>query len=226
MNRDDIRTQFNQIAKKYDEGRRCFIPCFDDYYVRSVSLLKKLKPTAAKVVDLGAGTGLLTKEMYLLYPEASFTLIDLSDDMLDVARQRFKGLGQFEYLMEDYTSNLPVDADIFCSALSIHHLDNDTKQHLDRAIYEALPAGGVFINLDQFCADSPIVNEAWNTWWFQYIEGSGITDEAKARWLERKQLDKEVSVPTTIKWLNDAGFNHVECVYQFMKFGTLIAVKS
>jgi len=28
----NIQEQFNLVAKEYDENRRHFIPCFDDYY--------------------------------------------------------------------------------------------------------------------------------------------------------------------------------------------------
>lgn len=220
-----IRTQFDLIAAHYDAGRRCFIPCFDDYYVRSVSVVKNLKPAAANIVDLGAGTGLLTQQMYQLYPEAQFTLIDLSEDMLAVAKERFQGLPNVVCRVSDYTTEIPDDADIICSALSIHHLENAEKQQLYRAVYDALPVGGVFVNLDQFCADSPLINEAWDEWWLHYIDHSGITDEAKAKWLERKKLDREVGMAETLAMLRAAGFQHAECIYQFMKFGTVVALK-
>lgn len=225
MNSNNIRTQFDLIAKQYDEGRKCFIPCFEDYYVRSVSQMKNLKTAAMRIIDLGAGTGLLTKEMYMLYPDAQFSLIDLSDDMLNVARKRFEGLTNFEYITADYSKSISCEADIICSALSIHHLEDEEKQSLYDEIYKKLPAGGIFINLDQFCADSPITNNAWDEWWLNYINNSGISVEAKAKWIERKKLDREVSIPQSISMLKKAGFTHADCVYQFMKFGTIIAIK-
>lgn len=220
-----IRIQFDLIAKQYDEGRRCLIPCLDDFYVRSVSLLRNLRPHASRIIDLGAGTGLLAKQVHMLYPDAAFTLVDLSDDMLNIARQRFAGIQGFDYIVADYSKYLPCNADIICSALSIHHLENADKQLLYAEIFSKLPDGGVFINLDQFCADSPIISSAWNQWWLGYIDGSGITDEARAKWIERRKLDREISIPDTIAMLRKAGFRHAECVYQFMKFATIVAVR-
>lgn len=225
MNTEDIRVQFDLIAKQYDEGRRCFIPCFDDFYIRSVSLLKQIKPEATHIVDLGAGTGLLSQQMYQLYPQSKFSLIDLSQDMLEVARQRFAGFDQFNFLVEDYTKTIPSDAVIICSALSIHHLENGEKQNLYATIYNSLPQGGIFINLDQFCAESPEMDKAWNNWWMDYIDQSGITEEARIKWLERKKLDKEVSIQTSLQMLANAGFKQIDCVYQFLKFGTIVAMK-
>lgn len=225
MNKKNIKEQFDLIARQYDEHRKCFIPCFNDYYVRSVSLLKEIKKNAMSITDLGAGTGLLTKEMYMLYPDAHFTLIDLSTDMLEVARQRFLGLNNFDYYVKDYSEGINKDSDIICSALSIHHLEDDEKQTLYQTIYKSLPHGGLFINLDQFCADSPLTDKAYNEWWMNYIDNSHITQKAKAEWLERKKLDRENSVSSTLSLLRNAGFEQVECVYKFMKFATVIAIK-
>lgn len=225
MDIEKVKNQFDVIAKQYDSHRRCFIPCYDDYYVRSISLLKEYKDKAKNIADLGAGTGLLTKEMFLLYPEARFTLIDLSADMLEIAKTRFAGLDNFEYLEDDYISHLPNDYDIICSALSIHHLENDDKPNVYANICKSLSDGGIFVTLDQFCASSPIINDMYNTWWMNYIDKSGITSEQKAAWLERKKIDKEVSIEATVSMLREAGFISVECVYQFMKFATIIAIK-
>ena len=61
MDLEKIKEQFNQIAEKYDKHRKCFIPCFDDFYTRAVSLLKNYRNDFTNIVDLGAGTGILTK---------------------------------------------------------------------------------------------------------------------------------------------------------------------
>lgn len=225
MNTNDIQQQFDLIARQYDEGRKCFIPCFDDYYNRSISMLKNLKPDVSSIIDLGAGTGLLTQELYKLYPKAKFTLIDISEEMIQVARKRIRGLDNFDYNVADYYHIDLMGGDFICSALSIHHLENSEKCQIYKDVYEALPEGGVFVNLDQFCAESPLIDDAWNAWWMNYIDHSGITPEAKTKWMERKKLDKEISIPHTIELLTQAGFKQVGCIYQFMKFGTIVAYK-
>lgn len=37
----EISRQFNLIAKEYDKDRPKFIPCFEDFYGRTTSILKK-----------------------------------------------------------------------------------------------------------------------------------------------------------------------------------------
>jgi tRNA (cmo5U34)-methyltransferase len=221
-----IQEQFNHIAQKYDDHRKCFIPCFDDFYKRSISLLKYHANNFEHIVDLGAGTGLLTKEMYEIYNNAHYTLIDISKDMLKIAEERFNGLNNFDFIESNYIENIPVkNCDLICSALSIHHLKNKDKENLYKNIYKISRKGGYFINLDQFNGSSEIINNLYNEWWYNYINNSGIKPEEKAAWIERKKLDKENTIAETIELLKSSGFNNVECIYNFMKFGVIIGIK-
>ena len=40
----NIQEQFNAVAKEYDENRRKFIPCFEDYYVSATDIAEKCLP--------------------------------------------------------------------------------------------------------------------------------------------------------------------------------------
>jgi ubiquinone/menaquinone biosynthesis C-methylase UbiE len=226
MNVNKIKEQFNFIAQKYDNHRKCFIPCFDDFYKNSVSLLKCYKTDFQNIVDLGAGTGLLTMEVYKLYNNAHYTLIDVSNDMLKIAKERFSGLKKFEFIEKNYVENIPVkNIDLMCSALSIHHLENTDKIKLYKNIYETLNNEGCFINLDQFIGTSEKINNLYNEWWYNYIDNSGIKPEEKTAWIERKKLDKENTIKETIELLKGSGFKDIECIYNFMKFGVIVAIK-
>jgi len=226
MDVEKIKEQFNNIAIEYDSKRKFIIPCFDDFYKRSVSLLKLHKYKFNNIVDLGAGTGLLTKEIYDLYSNAQFTLIDISTDMLNVAKQRFKGLDNFKFIEQNYFENIPVEkCDFMCSALSIHHLENDEKAKLFKNIYEKLDKNGCFLNLDIFLAGSKKIDNLYNEWWFNYIEENIKEIEEKNRMIESRKLDRENTIMETLELLKKCGFIDVECIYNFMKFGVIIAMK-
>ncbi|MDR2313775.1 MAG: class I SAM-dependent methyltransferase [Spirochaetaceae bacterium] len=226
MNINKIKEQFNIIAQKYDDHRKCFIPCFDDFYKKSVSLLKCYKNNFRNVVDLGAGTGLLTMEIYRLYNNAHYTLVDISNDMLEIAKERFNGLNNFEFIEKNYVENIPVkNCDLICSALSIHHLENKDKIKLYKNIYKTLGDGGCFINLDQFIGISEKINNLYNEWWYNFIDNSGINAEEKTAWIERKKLDNENTIKETMELLKGSGFGNIECIYNFMKFGVIMAIK-
>lgn|GEM_PF-1277719 len=111
----DIKKQFSLIAKEYDATRRKFIPCFDGFYETATKIiLSNIKPPA-RVLDLGAGTGLLTYFWHKECPSAEYVLADISDEMLEVSKKRFAGLGNIKHIVMDYTKALPEGASTLLS---------------------------------------------------------------------------------------------------------------
>ena len=102
-----IEAQFNLIAEEYDCNRRKFIPCFDDYYENSTKFIISSIKKPKKVLDLGAGTGLLSYYWYVQCSSAEYVLVDIADEMLDVSRKRFSGLNNVQHRIMDYTKALP-----------------------------------------------------------------------------------------------------------------------
>ena len=80
-----IKNQFNSDAKAYDSKRRIFIPCFDDYYINTTKFIAHIIEEPKNVLDLGAGTGLLTSFWYKEFPKANYVLDDISVEMLNMA---------------------------------------------------------------------------------------------------------------------------------------------
>jgi tRNA (cmo5U34)-methyltransferase len=226
MNTEKIKERFNTAAEKYDAQRKEFIPCFDDYYGMMIGFLAKSIPRPSSILDLGAGTGLLSKYLYDQFPEARYTLVDISEQMMEVARKRFHGLPNFAFSISDYSKKLPDgDFDLITSALSIHHLENTDKARLYRNIHDGLPENGCLINLDQFNAASPYMNKLYNAWWYEHIRNGSLPKDEHAKWLERRKLDRENTIDETLRLLGDAGFDVVECIYSFMKFAVVVALK-
>ena len=129
---NDVKEQFSNVSKKYDSQRKYLIPCFNDFYSACLPLVKSLTH-AKRVLDIGAGTGLFSQFIYDLNPHLRFTLIDLSGQMLEVARERFDGEDNFEYIELDFSRDaLPGKYDLIISGLAIHHLED--------AVYLVAPA--------------------------------------------------------------------------------------
>lgn len=70
---------------------------------------------------------------------ADYTLIDAADKMLEGARLRFDGMNSFDFIVSDYSRELPEGMfDMIASALSIHHPDDTEKAGLYKNIYDKL----------------------------------------------------------------------------------------
>lgn len=223
---NSIEEQFNLVAQEYDLNRRKFIPCFEDYYVGTTEFLAANIPQPRRVLDLGAGTGLLTYYWYQKYPKSEFLLVDIAEEMLKVAQRRFSGLDNVSCRIMDYTAGLPEeDLDVIVSALSIHHLEDDEKKRLFARIYDKLPTGGTFVNYDQFCAGQDPINRWFDSFWENQLEHSGLSDKDIELWRERRKLDRECSVEEETDMLRRCGFSVVNCVYSCRKFAVITAVK-
>lgn len=64
--------QFDLISQKYDNQRRFLIPCFDAFYESAARALKENLPPSRrniKILDLGAGTGLMTQYAYSAFAD-------------------------------------------------------------------------------------------------------------------------------------------------------------
>ncbi|MBQ7704949.1 MAG: class I SAM-dependent methyltransferase [Selenomonadaceae bacterium] len=214
------------VAGEYDSNRRKFVPCFDDFYIGTTKFIAENISSPQKILDLGAGTGLLTKFWLEYFPNAEYILIDIAADMLKVAAQRFSNAKNIFCRVMDYLKDFPAETfDAVISALSIHHLADGDKLELFEKIYSALPEGGIFVNYDQFCAETLTAESWYKKYWQSQLIESGLTAHDLELFAERVKLDKECSVTAECKILRRAGFKIIQCVYTCQKFSVIVAVK-
>ena len=222
----NIEKQFNLIAREYDSNRKKFIPCFDDFYKNTTKFIVSNIEKPKQIVDLGAGTGLLTYFWYQQCPGSKYVLVDIAGEMLNVARKRFEGIENISYQTENYIHKFPgILFDTVISALSIHHLEDKDKKKLFARIYDSLPDGGLFVNYDQFCAGQLEMDYWFNSYWESQLANSGLTDKDIELWKERRKLDRECTVRQEVDMLKDCRFKMVKCVYSYQKFSVIVAIK-
>jgi len=97
--------------------------------------------TATRILELGPGPGTWTKMLGEAYPGATFTLTDISSEMLSQARSQLSS-GQVHTLEGDFLSvEIPSEpADIFFSSRAIEYVDD--KPAAARKILTILSSGG------------------------------------------------------------------------------------
>jgi len=222
-----VRKAFAVGADRYDRARAQLVPCFDDFYRTAVELMPFAPDDRLEVLDLGAGTGLLSAMIAQAFPKAHLTLFDLTPEMLAVARQRLKPLGKrVRFVTADLAAATPSKRyDAVVSALAIHHLPDTGKRHLFSDIFRYLTPGGVFINADQVAGETDAIEQRSRQLWLKRARELKVSERDLDAALERMKLDLPATVGQQLAWMRESGFIEVACAYRNLIFAVLSGMK-
>jgi tRNA (cmo5U34)-methyltransferase len=190
------------------------------------ALIPRPRDAAIRVLDLGAGYGVVSDAVLKVFPNAQITLMDYSAAMLEHARARLAAhAGQLKWALGDLSApgwerELQGPYDAVVSAAVLHNLRSGPRvRALYAEIARVLAPGGAFLNLDHVNPGGPRIEEQYGV-----MRGTGRQgamarlahphehNEAEAaapavpRWL-RYPAD----LPTNLAWLKEAGFAEVDC---------------
>ena len=216
---------FSAHASQYTASRSRLVPGLDAFYGVAVDALALIRPAPRRILDLGAGTGLLSARVIEAFPDADLELLDASEPMLAEARGRL-GASVTAVHVQDMADALPDGPfDAVVSALAIHHLPDVDKRVLVGRVHDVLRPGGGFVNAEQVAAPSPELDEVYTARWLADCRALGASDSELQGARERMRLDRCRDVESQLAWLRDAGFSAVDCFYKAWRFAVMAAYR-
>lgn len=202
----------------YNAERRRLVPCFDEFYGTVVELVERFCPMPPRVLDLGAGTGILSSAIAEHLQNARLCLVDVSAEMLARASTSLAAFGP-EVIIQPLTAALPKGPfDAVVSALAIHHLGDEEKRGLYAGILQVLRPGGIFINAEQVAGSSHRLQELFEQTHLARARNLGSSAQEIQGALERMRHDRCSSLAEQLDWLAHAGFEDVECFLRWFRF--------
>ena len=224
---DSVKLAFDRNAETYDRSRRKLIPCFDEFYRAAIDVLPFERDADISVLDLGAGTGLLSAFVAFSFPRARVTLVDISDAMLVQARERFAAGGErFRFEVADFAEGrITRRYDAVVSALSIHHLTDEKKRAILEQAHASLNPGGTFVNADQVRGETAAIQRRNHEMWLRRAREVGANEGDIAGALERMKFDRASTIDEQLAWMHEAGFREVGLAYRNLIFAVYSGMK-
>ncbi|MDP4183450.1 MAG: class I SAM-dependent methyltransferase [Bacillota bacterium] len=225
---DGIKAHFNEEAEQFDGIIRKLIP----YYAQMVRALTDSisfdKNAQLEVIDLGCGTGTISKAIKDLYPHARLTCVDMAPNMLKMAERKLSDAPDSRFIECDFNQfDFDKKYDLIVSSLAFHHLVSD-KEKLDfyRKIYGAVKDKGIFINADVVLASCDWLYDRYMERWKEYMMKEVPQKEVEEIWAPTHyREDSPISMMKHLEMLKDVGFNTLDIVWKYYNFAVYIAMK-
>jgi SAM-dependent methyltransferase len=177
-------------------------------------LLEQVPADARRILDLGTGDGRLLSLLSRDRPEILGVGLDISELMLQAARERFGDDRRITLLEHDLAEPLPALGrfDAVVSSFAIHHLEHERKHSLYAEVLDLLEPGGVFANLEHVASPTHRLHLSF----FAAID-EPLEDEDPS--------DRLLDVETQLGWLRELGFDDVDCYWKWLEMALLVGVK-
>lgn len=152
MRSDELKAIFDSQASGYDQQWARMSPVREALYFLLGSVFAGL-PRDARILCIGAGTGIEMAYLANLFPEWRFTAVEPSGAMLEVCRQRASNDGFISrcYFHEGYLDSLPgrdLHDGATCFLVSQFMLEREERVRFFQGIANRLVPGGILASSD------------------------------------------------------------------------------
>ncbi len=224
--RKNIALEFNDFSKNYTNDMVGCVP----HYLKLISSFVQNLPDTFKpkaILDLGCGNGNITAQLIPYFPNATFTLVDASAEMIKLCSAQFK---EYQVIYENtYFNNFifpEKSYDLVVAGFSLHHCDENEKQAIFKKIYNSLHKGGILSISDLMINKTNPDHDEVLIEWKKFVN-KNFPDGEKWNWLMEhyKAFDKPTDYLTQINWIKNIGFTTIEITFEEGYWVHLQAVK-
>jgi len=219
MHSGELKALFDQQAAGYDQQWAKTAPIRDGLHFLLESVFAD-RPSEARVLCVGCGTGAEIAHLARAFPGWRFTAVEPSGAMLDVCRQRAEreGFASRCDFHEGYLDTLPIDG-LFdaatCFLVSQFILDRDARSAFFRAMAGKLRPGGLLASSDLASDVESGDYASLLRMWFNMMASSGIPSEGMERMRAAYAKDVAILPPARIAALiESSGFESAVPFFQ------------
>jgi tRNA (cmo5U34)-methyltransferase len=223
-----------ELAGKFLTGVRGAIPFANEQIEIMNKIINSCGISITNILDLGCGDGILAASILQNYPKASAVLVDISDAMLEFAKEKLVVFSNnLTFINTDYVNNKwlkkvedKAPFSVIVSGFSIHHQTDERKKELYAEIFGLLEKGGLFLNIEHVSSPTEWVNSLFNDCFIDSLyhlhkqnNGNLTREEVANEYYRRDDKASNILAPLEIQceWLRNIGFDDVDCYFKIFE---------
>ncbi len=223
-----IREHFESEAREFDDVIVKLIPYYEQMTDALIDSIPFDTNADFKMIDLGCGTGTISKKIAQKFPNSGIVCLDIASNMIDIAKYKLANHTNTDFMVADFASiELKEKFDVVVSSLALHHLEteNDKKAFYSK-IYTILNKGGVFFNADVVLGSTDFLQMKNMKRWKEFMHKSVSIDEIKNKWIPTyEEEDRPAKLTDQLKWLEEIGFISVDVIWKYYNFAVYGGIK-
>lgn len=228
---ESIRKNFNEQVDRFSNIETGQATAIDSPLCMEIvaQSAKMLNPDSTQIMDLGCGGGNYAVKLAQLFPNANFTLVDISENMLSEAQKRVSALttGEVRIVNADYKT---VDFgkekfDVITAGTTLHHLRNEVEwESMYGRIFDALKLGGSFFVNDIVIGETPELDALMLDGWKSVLM-KNVPDEVDVFLDKYESEDTPQTLMYQLNLMRQVGFSKVSVLHKHFNFATFVGMK-
>ena len=197
---------FNSRANMYDNHMLVDLN-LNEFYDEIANLVE-IDDKNLKLLDLGCGTGIELERLFAKYPDIQVTGIDLSSEMLNTLKEKYKGKNIDVICGSYFDVEFGSGFDVVLSTYSLHHFNEEEKLALYKKTYESMKPGGFYVE-----GDYTVKTDEEQTLYLSELKRfkneQNLSDDSFYHY------DTPMTAENQIKLLKSAGFSDIKIIRQW-----------
>ena len=222
---EQVAEFFGERAESYDEFIPRVVPSYHECNELMLDLIPHAPATPLRILDVGAGTGVLSALVLERFSNASLVAVDLSDQMLATCAEKlapWKGRLELRHGAFPET-DIGDGYDLVVSSLTLHHLSHADKRAGFAKLFDAMNPGGALLVRDVVAAATPALDRRYAALWRDTVQAYGYDDMS---WFdEHLETDNPARVEDQIAWLDEIGFVETACHWRHLNCALFGGIK-
>ena len=201
-------------AFEYNDKVEKTVPYYNEFFKQIIDIVDVLEFKDIDWLDIGCGTGKMAEAAYNYFNINEFAFCDVSEEMLNITRERFKNKNNRFFLMSAEEIEFCDKYDIVTSIMVNHYFNKTVRERVILNCYKALKKGGVLFSFENFAPNTGFGKSMQLKRWKKYQINNGKSENEAESHINRYRANYyPITISSQLDILKKCGFNKYETIW-------------